>query len=189
VEVRNDAGAVVPSYTGAVSMRIGANPGGGTLSGHTTVNPVNGVATFADLSIDKAAISYNLVAESPGLLHSTSDAFNINLPPPPPPGPTHLAFTQQPSNTPSGAAISPPIKVEARNDGGGVMLSFTGPITLTIGANPGGGTLSGQTTVNCVNGVATFTDVHIDRPASSYNLKASSPGLLGATSDAFNIGP
>ena len=62
-------------------------------------------------------------------------------------------------------------------------------LTLAIGANPGGGTLSGQTTVNCVNGVATFTDVHIDRPASSYNLKASSPGLLGATSDAFNIGP
>jgi hypothetical protein len=78
--------------------------------------------------------------------------------------------------------------VEARNDAGAVVTSFTGVITLTIGANPGGGTLTGGQ-VNAVNGVATFTDLRIDKAAGPYNLRAASPGLNIATSDAFNITP
>ena len=187
VEARNDAGAVVTSFTGLITVTIGANPGGGTLTGGQA-NAVNGVATFADLRIDKPAGPYNLRASSPGLAGATSEAFNITVPPPPPPGPTHVVFIQQPSNTPVGAAMSPPVTVQARNDAGAVVTSFTGVITLTIGANPGGGTLTGGQ-VNAVNGVATFTNLRIDKAAGPYNLLASSPGLNGATSDAFNITP
>src|SRR3989442_11017158 len=60
-----------------------------TLFPYTTLfRSVNGVATFADLRIDKPAGPYNLRASSPGLGGATSEAFNITVPPPPPPGPT-----------------------------------------------------------------------------------------------------
>ena len=48
------SGNTVTSYTGSISVAIGSNPSGGTLSGTTTVAVVNGVATFGNLKIDKA---------------------------------------------------------------------------------------------------------------------------------------
>ena len=44
-------------------MAIGTNPGGGTLSGTTTVAAVAGVATFSNLSINKAGTGYTLDRE------------------------------------------------------------------------------------------------------------------------------
>jgi len=43
-----------------------------------TVNAVNGVATFNNLSIDKAGTGYTLTASSAGLTGVTSSSFNIN---------------------------------------------------------------------------------------------------------------
>jgi len=39
-------------------------PGGGTLSGTTTLSAVSGVATFSNLSIDKSGAGYTLTAAS-----------------------------------------------------------------------------------------------------------------------------
>ena len=47
-------------------MAIGTNPGGGTLSGTNPVAAVSGVATFANLSIDKAGNGYTLTASAGG---------------------------------------------------------------------------------------------------------------------------
>ncbi len=52
-------------------------PSGATLSGATTVNAVNGVATFADLRIDKAGTLYTLVGTAGGLMPASSSTFNI----------------------------------------------------------------------------------------------------------------
>src|SRR6266550_2163971 len=57
---------------------------GGTLSGTTSVNAVNGVATFSTLSINNAGNGYTLTASASGLTGATSTAFNITAPPPPP---------------------------------------------------------------------------------------------------------
>jgi hypothetical protein len=50
-----------------------------TLSGTKTVNAVNGVATFGDLSIDKPGLGYTLDAASPSLIGATSLPFNVLL--------------------------------------------------------------------------------------------------------------
>jgi hypothetical protein len=61
-------------------------------------------------------------------------------------------------------------------------------VTIAIGTNPGGGTLSGTTTVAAVAGIATFaTSFSIDAPGTGYTLQATSAGLTAATSNAFNI--
>jgi hypothetical protein len=60
-------------------------------------------------------------------------------------------------------------------------------VTVAIGANPGSGTLGGTLTVAAVNGVATFSNLSINKVGAGYTLAASSTGLAGATSNIFNI--
>src|SRR4029079_15535346 len=93
-----------------------------------------------------------------------------------------LAFSVQPSNTTAGASISPAVKVEVRDSNGNVVTSSSASVTLAIGTNPASGTLSGTKTVVAVNGVATFSDLSIDKAGTGYTLSASSAGLTGATS-------
>ena len=183
VEVRDATGARVTAARDPVTLAIGTNPGTGTLSGTSTVNAVNGVATFSGLSIDKAGTGYTLTASSGTLTGATSAAFDIA----PAPAATQLAFVVQPSNATTGTAISPAIQVEVR-DATGVRVATAGnPVKLAIGANPGGGVLSGTTAVNAVNGVATFSGLSIDFAGTGYTLVASSATLTSATSAAFNV--
>ncbi|HEX4600692.1 MAG TPA: PKD domain-containing protein [Gemmatimonadales bacterium] len=111
-------------------------------------------------------------------------------PPAVPPGPaTRLTFTAQPTTTSAGAAISPPVRVAAQDGAGNTDGTFTGTITIALGTNPSGGTLTGTQSVNAVNGVATFSNLSIGTPGSGYTLQASASSLTGATSAAFNVRP
>jgi len=99
---------------------------------------------------------------------------------------THLAFTVQPSTTTAGSTISPAVVVAAQDGSGNTDASFSGTISIALGANPSGGLLAGTRSVSAVNGVATFSDLSIDR-ADSYTLQATATGLTGAASAPFNI--
>lgn len=76
VEVKDAAGNTITTATNSISVAIGANAGSGTLSGTTTASAVNGVATFADLSINNAA-SYTLIATTASLTAATSRLFSV----------------------------------------------------------------------------------------------------------------
>ena len=70
----------VSSFTGSVTIGIGNNGGmlmAGRLSGTTTVTAVNGVATFANLSIDQLGSGYTLQVTTSGVTGAESKAFNI----------------------------------------------------------------------------------------------------------------
>ncbi len=54
VQIQDTLGNVDTSFTASVTIAIGTNPVGGRLSGTTSVAPVNGVALFGDLALDKA---------------------------------------------------------------------------------------------------------------------------------------
>src|SRR5439155_1519711 len=184
VTAEDAAGRVATGFTGNVTVAIGTNPSGGTLGGTKTVAAVAGVATFGDLSVDKAGTGYTLTAAATGLTTPTSAAFNVSAG-----GATHLVFAVQPSNATAGAAIAPAIQLTAEDAQGNTDPSFTGNVAVAIGANPGGGTLAGTTSVAAVNGVATFANVSIDKVGTGYTLAASATGPGGATSTAFNITP
>ena len=59
------------------TVAIGTNPGSGTLSGTATVATVNGVASFADLSINRSGTGYTLAASATGLTGATSTGFTV----------------------------------------------------------------------------------------------------------------
>src|SRR5207253_1656400 len=110
----------------------------------------------------------------------TSTAFDIT-----PGTATRLAFTQQPTNTVAGGAISPAVQLSALDPAGNLVPTFTGSVTVALGNNPGGSTLGGTTTVAAVGGVVTFSDLTLDKTAPGYWLTAT--GLGSATSSSFNI--
>ncbi|HYU00563.1 MAG TPA: hypothetical protein VEK85_09300, partial [Gemmatimonadales bacterium] len=184
VAAQDAAGNTVPSFTGTVTVALGGtNPAGGTLAGTTTLAAVNGVASFATLSVDKSG-DYWLTARATGLSAGTSSDFSVS------PGPaTHLAFAVQPGTTTAGHQIAPAVKVAAQDALGNAVPTFTGPLTVALGSNPSGGTLSGSTTVSAVSGVATFGDLSINTSGTGYTLTATATGLTGATSTPFGITP
>ncbi len=59
-----ETGVVDTDVTNRIRVAIDSNPGAGTVSGTTTQSPSQGVATFADLSINHAATGYTLVADA-----------------------------------------------------------------------------------------------------------------------------
>src|SRR5881396_2490121 len=177
-------GNLVPSFTGSVTIALGSNPGGATLSGTTPVTAVSGVATFFDLSLNKTGTGYTLTASSTGFAPVTSSAFDIT-----PGTATQLAFTGQPSTTVAGAAISPTVQVTALDPAGNLVPGFTGNVTVALGNNPGGSTLGGTTNVAAVNGVASFSTLTLDKTGTSYWLTATATGLNTATSGVFGITP
>jgi adhesin/invasin len=286
VRVVDDSGVPAPSFTGDVTVAIGTNPAAGTLAGTTTVAAVAGVATFPDLSIDRAGSGYTLTASATGLAGAASAPFSVTPGPastatttitaaptsipadgssasvilvetfdafgnrravggdavalattqgtlgpvtdrgdgsytatltapsapgtatvtgtigglaiaddadveftPIPPTTTRLVFQQQPTDAVAGAALSPPVIVRAVDNAGTTVVTFAGSVTIGIGANPAAGSLSGTTTVSAVAGIATFTDLSIDQAGSGYTLAATSAGLSGATSLPFAVTP
>src|SRR5512145_3063259 len=183
ITAQDSLGNTVPGFTDAVTLTIGTNPGGGTLFGTATVTAVGGVATFSTLSIDKSGVGYRLAATS-GSLTRTSGAFSIT-----PGAATQLSFTVQPATTTAGATLTPAVRVTAQDDFGNTATSFTSTVTIAIGSNPAGGTLSGTKTIAATAGVAVFSTLRIDKTGSGYTLAATSPGLSGTTSAAFDIVP
>jgi len=182
VQVQDTYGNVVTTNTANVTIAIGTNPGAGTLSGTTTVAAVTGVATFSNLSINKSGVGYTLSAAQGALMGTTSSSFNITS------GiASKLTFNVQPSNTVAGAAIAPAVTVQVQDTYGNVVTTNTSNVTIAIGTNPGAGTLSGTTTVAAVAGVATFSNLSINKSGVGYTLSAAQGALTGATSSSFNI--
>src|SRR5207247_7879822 len=79
VAVDDAQGNSVTTATTSITLAIGVNPASGTLSGTTTVAAVNGVATFANLSINNRGSGYTLTASATTLTGATSNSFNIGL--------------------------------------------------------------------------------------------------------------
>ena len=184
IQIQDANGNNVAAAGRAISVEL---IGAGTLNGATTVSTNSqGLAGFSNLSITGPAGSYTLNFTGTFLGEDftgvTSEPITLTAG-----AASKLAFTTQPSATTAGASITPAVRVTIQDALGQTASGATNAVTLSLGSNPGGGTLSGTTTVNAVNGVATFANVSINNAGTGYTLTASATGLTGATSTAFNV--
>ncbi len=187
VTVQDSAGHVTLRDT-LVILSLGANPSGDSLRGDTVAHSVNGVATFVNVRLDKAARGYRLAAAAPELHPDTSPAFSV-MPAPA----TVLAFTVQPRDTMQDSVIKPPVQVTAYDALGNTATDFTGPIRMAFGTDASvsrKAALAGTNPVPAVAGVATFTDLAVNEPGVGYTLTAAFGSAAPvATSAAFKITP
>src|SRR5207244_7323310 len=103
-----------------------------------------------------AAPGYWLTTTATGVSTATSTSFTVTAG-----AATQLVFGTQPSTTAAGHQITPAVKVRALDALGNLVPGFTGNVTITLGANPGRGTLSCTVPVAAIGGVAQFGDLSI----------------------------
>jgi hypothetical protein len=172
VTIQDADGNVVTTAANPVTLALTTGTG---LAGTLTVTPQNGIAAFSNLTLSTVG-TYTLSAASSGLTSATSAGFTVEMP-------VKLAFTVQPTNTVTGAAISPAVQVAVLDVNGNTTTAATNPVTLALTAGTG---LGGTLTVAPQNGVATFSNLTLST-AGSYTLVASSSGLTSSTSASFTV--
>src|SRR3954454_24219396 len=184
VAVQDQFSKTVATNTSSVTLAIGTNPGAGTLS--CTTNPLAasaGEASFPGCKIDKKGTGYTLTATDGALTSATSSAFNVTVG-----TAAKLAFTQQPSNPTGGIAFTTQPKVTVQDAGGNTVTTDTSGVTLAIGTNPAGGTLTCTTNpLAAVAGAASFAGCKVDKAGTGYTLTATDGSLTTATSNSFNV--
>ncbi|MCC6466109.1 MAG: hypothetical protein IT463_12285 [Planctomycetes bacterium] len=179
VEAQDGSGNTDTTFTGSVAVTL--TTGSGTLSGTTPVNAVLGAADFSNLSINLIGTDKELTFSFAGLTSAISSAFTIN-----PASDSAVRFVQEPSNAQTGVAISPAITVEIVDQFGN-RTSSSANVSLVIGTNPGGSTLSGGGATAASAGLATFAGVSLNNAGTGYTLVASSGALTNDTSATFDI--
>src|SRR5690606_31857405 len=156
---------------------------GATLEGATSVQLSAGIATFSELRVETVD-EYSLAFSAPGFATVESRKFQVK-----PGAPVALAFSAQPSNVLAGLPVTPALTVALLDRKGNVSPEAEHTVTLELDNNPGNATLIGSRSVPTEAGVATFTDVKLDKAGTGYTLRATSGGLQPATSTAFNVLP
>ena len=175
-------GNTVPSNSVTVTAALAS--GSGALGGALTALTTNGVATFSSLALTGSAGSFTINFSSGGLTPVTSGSIALSAG-----APTALAYQVQPSTVVSGALMAPAVQVRVVDGAGNTVLTATNAVTLAFGANPGGSALGGTLTVAASAGVASFSNLTLDKAAAGYTLAASAAGLTGATSGTFAVSP
>jgi len=177
VRIRDAYGNQVTTSTAAVTLTVSA---GASVVGTATTNAVNGEATFSTAGLSGTAGNYTLTYSAAGLTAATQTiALTAGAP-------SQLAVTTQPAGAVSGATFTTQPVVELRDAQGN---RTTSTLTVTASVASGGGTLVGTAAVAAVNGVATFTNLRIDRAAAhTLTFTVATPSLT-ATSGAFTITP
>ena len=169
VAVEDAFGNVVTSDTSTVTIG-----GASTLGGATTEAAVNGIATFGDLSITHAG-PYSLQGVDGALAPTATSTFTITSA-----AGSQLFITSAPSVEVAGVTLGP-IVVQMQDAFGNLATGDQSAVTLTSNT----GVLGGTTTVSAVDGVATFSDLHLDA-AGSYTLTVSN-GSMGTDAAVVNV--
>ena len=172
VSIVDSAGNPVAGVdTVTVVVTLHDNPGSDTLNGTKNTHPVNGVATFTNLSLDTPGQGYTLEA-SAGPLNKLSDPFNI-MPPPPTTGALTVT-TNTPANPPAAGYT-----VTVNGTGGTTKaIGASGTVTF-IGLSAGNHTVTlGDVPTNCTvtgGNAQTVPIVAGDTAAATFTIACTPP--------------
>jgi YD repeat-containing protein len=185
VQARGPTGIPI-NVTTATNVSLSVKSGAGTLGGTTSGTIAAGASqiTIGGVTYSKAdtGVVFTATATSQPPNPGDSAPFTVNAG-----NATTLAFNIQPGNATTSGAITGPPTVAVKDSQGNIVTSSTAQITVAIGNNPGGGSLTGTAIKNATAGVATFPDLNINQPGTGYTLTATVTGLTPATSNAFNV--
>ena len=182
VSIEDGSGNIVANATNQVTVAIGNNPGASVLSGTLTVSAVSGVATFANLSLNKSGNGYTLVATSGSLAQATSGSFNVRAGPA-----TQIAANSATSQSGQvSAAVPAPPSVIVRDANGNPVSG----VAVTFAVTSGGGSISPTSPIATnSSGIATLTSWTLGPNPGSNQVTAAVSGLSGSpvTFDATGV--
>ena len=166
VEVRDATGALILGDVHPVTVAIAS--GNGTLRGTTTeVTSEYGSAYYQNFAIAGSG-PHTLVYSTGGVSVKGAPISVIQVP-------RTLAITTQPAGTVSGAVLPTQPVVKILDDAGLPVMGANTPVTVSV-ADRVPVTLSGPTTVNAIDGVATFSGLKV-AGGREFDLQFSTGGL------------
>lgn len=189
VEVRDKDGKKVTTSTAKIALILyvsdGTRGGIGTAVARKNVDAVAGVATFTDFKADTAG-KYHFIAISSPLNQATSEDFDVagSAASAATAAATKLAITAQPTSATAGELFDPKFTVAVQDASGMTVTTATNEVTASIVSGP----VRGTAKVSATNGVATFSNLKIEK-AGTYKLKFTSGSLTEAVSAEFEIKP
>jgi hypothetical protein len=182
VGVSSSGTVTLPNPSGANGVTVSISNGNttavttGTSSVSIAAGQSTGTFTYTGAATGTATLTFSAPAYVSSAATVTSTAAS------------QLVFSIQPANTTAGAAINSSMRVLPEDTTGHEVAGGGYPITLSIGANPGGGILTGNSTTTWTNfSSGYFSGLSISQPGAGYTLIASSPGLASAVSAPFNV--
>jgi parallel beta-helix repeat protein len=98
-----------------------------------------------------------------------------------------LSFSVEPAATPIGGYVTPPVEVLVQDESGAALPGAT--VALSFASNPGGATLHGGTATTNSSGIATFSELWLDRLGGGYRLRATVGAYPAEDSAAFEVTP
>ena len=174
VQAKDQYGNVISGDT--VTLAIESYPSGSVSNTFIATTDSSGIAAFAGVSLATAG-TYAAVATAGAVSTGSSSTFVVS-----PAAASKLVFSQQPSNVPAGAVISPNLVVDVEDPFGNLVVTDNSNVALSLN---GEGTLNGTPAVQAQNGVATFSGLSVNG-AGIYTISAGD-GSLAAISTAFAI--
>ena len=184
IEVQDNKGNRTTIFNGAVTLGVRTGRTGELIN--NTVNCIDGLCTFPNVKLLRAAVGYTLGAQTLGATTPITDAissvFEVKA------GfATKLLFRQQPFNNLVNAVFDPPIRIEVVDTLNNVVSAAAPTITLSFSNNPNGAVLGGTLTVAAASGVVDFRDISVNKAGVNYRLQAAAPGMTTALSSFFSI--
>jgi hypothetical protein len=178
VDVEDRTGSVVTGDSSNVTLAVASGPG--ALGGTVTVAAVNGVATFSNAML-YAAGSYTLSVSDGSLTGATTGSFAISHA-----RAAKMAFTHAHSDVVAGVTMTPALVVRIKDAYGNLCSNNTSTVTLGVVSGPARGKLLNAAAVSAVGGIATFSNVALNK-AGAYTLSATDGTLGAATSSSFTV--
>ena len=175
VAVEDAAGTVVTNSTAPVTVGLYSDQNNGVLSGTLTVNAVNGIATFSDLTINALGTGYSIRAYSGNLTAVIGNAFNIT--------PPAITMTVPSELVGINSTLNGSFTLSAPAPAGGLVVTLTSgtpanvtiaPATVTVAA---GGT----------TGAFTYTGVAAGNSTLSGSAPSYQTGTVMTTATAAQV--
>src|SRR2546429_18439 len=167
VSAIDSSGSVDTAFHGTVTLTLGEHPEGAALRGTRILDAVRGVASFADLRVNRAGKGYRLTASAGQLAGATSDSsFDITAAPP-----TTGDLTVNATTT-------------GDNQPGSYTVKVDEGLSRTIAANGAGTTYSG---LPAGDHVVALTDVPTNCTVSGGASQTATVPAGGAATAAFTI--
>ena len=170
VDLDSASGTVATVDDSAATLTIATGPNGAALGGVTTVQAVNGVATFTNLVLTTAG-RYTLLASDGDLTTAGSKLFTVSADV----ASAHLALTEAPAAAIVGKPIAPAVVVALEDPFGNIITGRSSKVTVTVASAPAGGALKGtvSATLNSA-GVAKFSNLQLTQ-SGNYTLQFTDP--------------
>jgi hypothetical protein len=141
--------------TATANITASKASGSGTLAGTLTRAAVAGAATFSDLQINGSTGNHTLTFTS-GSLTATTGTYNIQAG-----DPDHLIVKRSASGGKAGIAFTTQPQIEIQTAANTVVTNNGKTLKVSASLTSGTGSLVGSTSVDAVDGIATFTNLGI----------------------------